>query len=388
MLIAIDGNEANLKTRVGVNRFACQIIWAIYKIVQGSKFKVRGSKKKDFRFLIFLKNSPLSDLPPETDWWKYQVFGPKAFWTWIGLPKRLFFGQPRPDVLFSFSHYGPLFSPIPFMVSIMDLGFLRWPNQFTKKDFLQLKYGTNISAKKASKIVTISQFCKKDIVDTYQVDPAKIAVAYPGWEKVQPRTRTSSVQGESPKLKSLKRKSRTKGDYLLYLGTLKPSKNVEGLIKAFKLLIADTQFANLKLVIAGKKGWLYQDIFQKVADLGLGKKVIFTGFVSDSKANSLIANAKVFVMLSFWEGFGIPALEAMAAGVPVVCSDRAALPEVVANAALLANPDDTKDISDKIKKTLTDKRLRQKLVKLGKQRVKNFDWQKSAKVILDQLTKL
>ena len=391
MLIAIDGNEANLEHKVGVNRYAFEIIWSFYRL------KKTNIDLKKTDFIIFLSRPPRPDLPPETKRWSYQVFGPKFLWTWTGLVKRLYFGSPRPDLLFSPSHYGPLFSPIPFVISIMDLGFLRWPRQFTKKDFFQLKYGTWFSVKKALRVITISKFSKEDVINTYGVDPDLISVAYPGWQKNQGLKKTSlrlplhpravNKQNQKSKFKNPKGEFQISGNYLLYLGTLKPSKNLEGLIEAFRLLTEEKMFSDLKLVIAGKKGWLYQDIFKRSVELGLQKKVIFTGFVPDPEIKKLIRSASVFIMPSFWEGFGIPALEAMAEGTPVVCSNKAALPEVVGKAALLVNPYSAKDISDKIKEILTDQSLRKKLIRLGMNQVEKFDWDDSGQIILNLLIK-
>lgn len=384
MIIALDGNEANVKNRVGSNRFAFEVMWRFYKFkVQSSKWKVGKIK-----FLVFLQERPLGDLPPETDWWRYEVFGPKKFWTWTGLVRRLYFGKPRPNVLFSPSHYGPGFSPIPYVISVMDLGFLRWPEQFTKKDFYQLKYWTKWSVKRASKIIAISQFTKRDIIKTYQVDPKKIVVVYPGYQKIQSYSsgELCPVLGtDDLKLKVVKEKYKISGNYILYLGTLKPSKNIEGLIRAYHILVTSRQLAGIDLVIAGKKGWLYQDIFRLVKRLGLEKRVIFTGFVSDEEAEVLLRGAEVFVLPSFWEGFGIPVLEAMAAGAPVVCSNRASLPEVVGKAAVLVDPRMPEKIAEGIKKVVSDESIRQKLVKEGRRRVRLFSWEKCGKAILDVL---
>lgn len=354
MIIGIDANEANLKERVGVNQFAFEVIWEIYRQRAGE------------RFLIFLSQPPLADLPPEKPWWQYQVFGPQSFWTWTGLVKRLYFGKPRPNVFFTPSHYGPGFSPIPNMISIMDLGFLRWKEQFTKKDFYQLKYWTCWSVKKAKRIIAISQFTKKDILETYGLKKDKVVVAHPGFTKT--------------KKKKKNEKSGIKGKYILYLGTLKPSKNAEGLIQAFSLL----KDKDLKLVIAGKKGWLYQSIFEKTKQLGLEKRVFFPGFVSDSRAETLIKRAQLFAIPSFWEGFGIPALEAMALGCPVLASDQGALPEVIGRAGLIVKPE-PKEIAQGMEKILTDLKLRQELVKQGRERAKLFNWQNCSKIILEEL---
>lgn len=377
MIVSIDGNEANIKNRVGVNQFAFEVLWGAYKL------KAKNKKLGVNKFLVFLSENPRADLPPETEWWRYEVFGPKKFWTWTGLVKRLYFGKPKPDVLFSLSHYGPGFSPIPFVISIMDLGFLHFPQQFTKRDFFQLKYWTRWSVKKAKKIITISKFTKKDVIKTYGVKSEKIVVAPLGFQKI--KDEKLEAKDLSEKLKTIKEKHGINGNYILYLGTLKPNKNIEGLIDAYYILRSRFNISDYKLVIAGKKGWLYQSIFKKVKQLGLENKIIFTGFVPDEKVPILMKGTKLFVMPSFWEGFGIPVLEAMDAGVPVVCSNAASLPEVAGEAALLVNPYNSRDIAEGIRNILTDQKLRQKLIEKGKEQIKVFSWEKCSKIILKTL---
>ena len=372
MIIAIDGNEANIEKRVGVNKFAFELIWSIYRL-----------KPKNSYFLIFLNQPSLKDLPPETSWWQYQVFGPKFFWTWTGLAKRLFFGQPRPDVLFSPSHYGPKFSPIPYVVSIMDLGFLRWPDQFTKKDFLQLKMWTEMSAQKAAGIITISNFSKNDISDTYKINPAKIKVVYPGIKELRIKNLELRIM-----IKKLKREYNINDDYLLYLGTLKPSKNIEGLIRAYNILVS--KYPNIQLVIAGKKGWLYNRVFKLVESLNLKNKVVFTGFVSDQEKEILLASAKALVLPSFWEGFGIPVLEAMSLGTPVVCSRAASLPEVGGEAVIYINdPKSVEEIYNALLKMVKlSNKDRQLLIDKGFSQAKKFSWQKAGATTLEFLQEI
>ncbi len=373
MLVAIDGNEANIDKRVGVNQFAFQTLRHFFHLKEANYQQI---KKVNFR--IFLSDKPRGDFPPEKDWWQYEVFGPKKLWTWTGLVKRLYFGKPKPDILFSPSHYGPLFSPIPNIISIMDLGFLRWPKQFRKKDFFQLKLWTRISAKKATKIIAISKFTKQDIIDTYHIPAGKIKVIYPGFVKQQSR------KSEKQKSKILD-KYNISEPYILYLGTLKPSKNIEGLIKSYKLLINNYEFKNINLVIAGKRGWLYEQIFDLVKQLKLEDKIIFTGFVEENEVQPLMAKAKCFVFPSFWEGFGIPALEAMAAKTPVICSNRGALPEVVGKAAITVNPDEPLEIAQAVKKLLSDKKRQQDLIRLGQKQAEKYSWEKTAKEALEML---
>ncbi len=360
MLIAIDANEANVGKRVGVNQFSFELLNNIYQLRKNS----RNYQYLNFR--IFLNSDPLPDFPPSTEWWQYEVFGPKKLWTLTGLVKRLFLGRPRPDILFSPSHYGPAFSPIPFVISIMDLGFLRWPEQFTKKDYFQLKYWTKKSTKKAAKIITISEFSKRDIVKNYKIDNEKIIVIYPG------------VYGKKINIKSQQKK-----DYFIYVGTLKPSKNIKRLIEAFNKL----DKKEFKLMIVGKKGWLYKDIFKLVKKLKLEKRIVFTGFTKEKEKQQLIADARALVLPSLWEGFGIPILEAMAVGTLVVCSRVASLPEVADKAAIyIDNPQDVDSIAQALAKVLKlNEAERKKLINNGFKQFKKFSWRRSAELVLEEL---
>jgi glycosyltransferase involved in cell wall biosynthesis len=178
-------------------------------------------------------------------------------------------------------------------------------------------------------------------------------------------------------------------DYVLYLGTLKPSKNIEGLVEAFaSIMNSEFKIDNLKLVIAGKKGWMYESIFEKVKKLGLQEDVIFTDFVPEEDKPGLIMGAKVFVLPSFWEGFGLDALNAMACGVPVVVSNVGSLPEVVGNAGVLVDPESPESIARGIKEVLLAPTTKYNSLKgAGLTRVKEFSWEKTARKTLEVLTK-
>ena len=178
-------------------------------------------------------------------------------------------------------------------------------------------------------------------------------------------------------------------DYVLFLSTLKPSKNVEGLLEAFyELRKAFGKEFKQQLVIAGKRGWLYQPIFEKAKNLGLGRSVVFTGFVDEEDKPALIAGAKLFVLPSHWEGFGLDPLYAMAVGTPVVVSNKGSLPEVVGDAGLLVDPDNAKDISKKMESVLsTGKDEYNRLVEKGFRQAAKFSWEETAKETLGVLQK-
>ncbi len=308
MIIGIDGNEANVKNKVGVGYFAYNLLVGLHRQTNGNTF------------WIYLKDKPNLDMPPQTDSWKYIICGPKKMWTRLALPLRLFTQLKKPDVFFSPSHYTPLFSPVPKIVSIMDLGYLDTPGQFTKKDFYQLRSWTEQSIKSSQHIVAISKYCKQDIVDKYAINPSKISILYPII---------------SPPVAIIKKPKYS--NYFLYLGTLKPSKNIPFFISGFaKYLLQGGTVKNL--VIAGKKGWLYDDIFSLVSTLGLQKNIIFTDYVDDPTKWSLLKYAKALVLPSLFEGFGIPVVEAMYTRTSVIASSRGSLPEIASSYGQIIDP--------------------------------------------------
>lgn len=375
MIIGIDGNEANsirpdINARVGVNQYAFGLLCALYKTDEENIYH------------IYLSLPPKDDLPNERDNWKYKVIGPAKFWTQWRLPLELFLKKPRPDVFFSPSHYAPRFSPVPIVISVMDLGFYRFPEQFRKKDLWQLKSWTEYSAKKAAHILTISESTKKDIIARYGVRPEKITVTYPGYDKEKFKYQIPNI-----KIKEIKKRYKIKGEYLLFLGVLKPNKNVESLLEAFKTLTShESRVTSHQLVIAGKKGWLYESIFQKIKELGLEDKVIFTDFIPDEDIPALMAGAKVFVLPSFWEGFGIPVVEAMAVGTPVVVSDAGSLPEIVGDVGVIVNPYDPNSIAEGLQKviSLPENQYNRLKTRVARQAAR-FDWADTARRTLEVL---
>lgn len=364
MIIGIDGNEANVKNRVGVNEYACGLIVALEKLPEAKKHE----------FVIYLKGQPLPNMPKAREGWRYEVLPGGSFWIIRQLMFHLWFSKKRPDVFFSPSHYAPFFLPIPMVVSIMDLGYLRFPEQFKKYDFYQLKYWGLWSMRIAKKIIAISESTKHEILEHYQWSRGKVEVTYPGYDEDKFKNQNSKF-----KIEQIKKKYGITGDYILFLSTLKPSKNVEGLLEAFRSLLAKKEALELKLVIAGKKGWLFNTIFEKVKELGLDNFVIFTDFVPEEDKPALLAGAKVFVSPSFWEGFGLHVLEAMALGVPVVASNVGSLPEVIGDAGVLVDPKNPQDIAFGIKKAIKDYN---KFSKAGLLQAKKFSWEKTARQTL------
>jgi len=364
MLIGIDGNEANLKDRVGVNKYAFELIWGLFKL---------NERQRKHKLIVYLKNEPLKDLPKPSECFEYKIIPGGKFWVLSKLTPYLFLNPEKIDVLFSPSHYLPIFNSIPKVCSIMDLGYLESSGQFEKLTFWQLRYWTAISILASKGVLTISESTRRDIVRHYPFASKKVELTYPGFDK--------NIYGKNISLKeieALKNKYSIVESYFLYLGTLKPSKNIEGLVRAFSLIAG--KYKDMTLVIAGKKGWLFENIFKVVEDLHLKNRVCFTDFVKEEEKPSLIAGAKAFILPSFWEGFGLDAVSAMAIGVPVILSKVGSLPEVGGEAVIYIDPKRKEDIARAMEKVLKmSKSEYNSLINRGFEQVKKFDWGKTAK---------
>lgn len=375
MIIGIDGNEANEKFRVGVHQYA---FWLLKTLAS-----LRKEWESEHQFIIYLKNSPADDFPKEFPGWKYEVLPGGGMWIIKKLMPHLWKNKNH-DVFMSLNHYLPPFLPMPSVCAIMDLGYLENTGQFNRKDFWQLKYWSAISMKVSKYIITISKSAKEDIEKHYKTYGKKTVVIPLGYDKDSFNAHISQER-----INVVLKKYKIDTDYVLFLSTLKPSKNIEGLLDAYaKIINAKAQMLNIKLVIAGKKGWLYDPIFRKVQELKLEEKVIFTDFVPEEDKAPLIVGAKVFAAPSFWEGFGIQVLESLACGTPVVTSHIASLPEVGGKAAIYCDPKDISSISKAIEKVLSMPKLEyNKLSKESINQAKKFSWEQTARETLKILVK-
>lgn len=368
--IWIDGYEANVPQRLGSGRVAFELLKNIEKI----------DKQNDY--LILLPSEPLADLPKERPGWQYKILKPKKLWTRIALPLFLFKSKLKPDVFFSPTHYSPWFSPVKRVVTIFDLSYLRFPEMFEPKDLYQLTNWTKQSIEKASQIVTISQSSKKDIIKTYKIDPKKVTVCYPGYNEELFRP-----VSDKQKIAQVLDKYQIDSPYILFIGTVQPRKNLKRLIQAM------VKIDNLKLVVVGKtsgegrQAWKFEEIVELPKKLEIEDKVIFTGFVPNEDMLYLLNGATAFVLPSLWEGFGIPVVDAMACGVPVIVSNTSSLPEVAGKAGLYVDPNSVDQIEQAIRLISTDKKMHAKLSKLALEQAKKFSWKKMAKQLIEVLEK-
>ena len=364
--IGVDGNEANVEKKVGVSVYALNILKYFHK-----------TANQKIMFEVYLKNPPHIDMPSANKYFEYKVIPGPFLWSQIYLPIYLYFHK-NIDVYFSPAHYLPRFCPVPQVVTIHDLAYLYFPEDFIKKDLWQLKNWTKFSVNKATKIISVSKTTKKDIVKNYGVDENKVSVIYNGFEKTV-GAKTSAVKHSDKKLaRTAKVKLRK---YILFVGTIQPRKNLEVLIDAFSKF-SQTKI-DFKLVIVGKKGWLYEGPFEKVRSMKLEDKVIFTGHISDEELIWYYKNAFCLVLPSLYEGFGIPVLEAMSYSCPTVLSMNSSLPEIGGDASIYFDPKNSDDLLKKLSTLQDNDELRIELISKGKQRIKNFSWKKCGQETLE-----
>lgn len=364
----IDGYEANVPQRLGSSRVAYELIKHLEKIDHKNEYT------------IVLPDPPMEDFPKMRFGFSYKVIKPRKFWTTISLPLALFKEKQKPDLIFSPTHYIPRFSKIKKVAMVFDLSFLHFPNYFQKRDLWRLTNGTKFSALNADHIITISNSSKQDLFKVYGIGKNKITVAYPGYN-----SEIFYFVNNKKKIQNIKLKYKIVGEYVIFVGTIQPRKNLIKLINVF------AKIDSLKLVVVGKttglgrQAWMFEDILKHPKELGIEERIIFTGFIPNEDINLLLNGASAFVLPSLWEGFGIPVVDAMATGTPVIVSNVSSLPEVVGDAGLLIDPNSEDQIEQAIRTITTDKKLALKKSKLGLVQAGKFSWEKQAKTVLKVL---
>lgn len=279
----------------------------------------------------------------------------------------------RLDVFHSPASTIPLRYQGKAVVTIHDMAIYINQQWFPRQGFAT-KVAVPRSLKQAKAVIAVSQSTKQDIVELLQIPAAKIRVVYNGVEEAE---RFSSASADALAKFAISK------PFMLFIGTIEPRKNITGILQALDELRGTAIFKNYQLVIAGKKGWFYNDIFRSVRELGLTKKVIFTGYVSKQEKYVLLNQAELFLFPSLYEGFGLSVLEAMREGTPVITSSISSMPEVAGEAGYLVDPGNTLAIGRAIKQVLADKVLREEMIKKGKEQVKKFNWEKCAKETLE-----
>src|SRR5262245_37484111 len=285
--------------------------------------------------------------------------------------------QDRPDLL-HVQYTAPLACPVPVVVSVHDVSFLEHPEYFTRDRAVQLQFTVRRTVYRAARILTGSEFSKSSILKVYgDLDEDKVVVVpNAAASEFRPIAREAAQA-------AVRDRFRIGAPFVLSVGDLQPRKNQIGLIKAFAKLVRAYPQLKHSLVLAGKETWFAEQVRRAARESGVADRIQFFGFVSDEDLLQLYNACDLFVFPSFYEGFGLPALEAMACGRAVVCSHTSALPEVVDGAAILFDPYAIDEIVRALADLLLDSQLRVRMERLGLQRAAHFSWQKTAERTLE-----
>ena len=369
MIIGVDASRAFFKKRTGIEEYSFQVI------------KHLRNKLKNAEVILYLRPESLDPekcgfkIPKK---WKVKVLKWPRLWTQIGLAWELFIHPV--DTLFVPAHIVPCCHVKKAVIVVHGLEYEFLPEAYSRWDRLYMRWSIKSSCKRAKRVIAVSENTKNDLARLYKVSKRKIDVIYEGYErkKINPR----EVEGKvSSKFKVRNSK------FLLFIGRIEFRKNTLGIIESFEILKNRYNISH-KLVLAGGLGYGYEDVVKKADASEYKDDIVLTGYVDDESKWKLMKNADVFLFPTFYEGFGLPILEAQSLGVPVVVANNSSIPEVVGRymRPLLVDPNDYDRIAKFTYKIISDKDLKNNIVKAGYENIKRFSWdlcaEKIAKVLL------
>jgi glycosyltransferase involved in cell wall biosynthesis len=274
-------------------------------------------------------------------------------------------------LLHGLAFVAPLAAACATVITVHDLSFLRFPSAFRRGNRLYLSVFTKVSARRAARVIAVSESTRRDVIALCGVPPARVVTVPNG---VSP----AFAPADPAAVAAFRQRAGLPDDFILFLGTLEPRKNLVRLIDAYAKLCRGGPADLPRLVIAGAKGWFYEQIFGRVAELGLADRVSFPGFVPAADLPWWYRAARLFVYPSLFEGFGLPVLEAMASGTPVITSTVSSLPEVAGQAAVLTPPDDTDALAAALREVLADRARQAQMAAAGLKQAQQFTWARTA----------
>jgi glycosyltransferase involved in cell wall biosynthesis len=382
MVIGFNAKAAFTQERTGVDEY---VFWFIKTLInKGQNF--------NHQFIFYtdklLKTQTLEDIFGEKlpDFIKIKVIPSKYLWTQGRLAYELY--KNPPDVFFTPAHVLPLTTPPRSVITIHDLAFLYYPelyNPFSPLGLHYLKSVTQNAVKRAAKIIAVSENTKNDLVNLLNVHPTKIFTIYHGAPQANPSIKKyQDISFEqNDKFKEI-----FKNPYILFIGRIELKKNLKNLIRAFNLFterFRNDKQKDVNLVLTGNPGYGYREILKFINQSPFKQNIFLTGHLQGQDKELILSKAKVLALISYYEGFGFPVLEAQSLGVPVVCSSVSSLPEVAGYGALYCRPDDINSIAKAFWDIFNNDDIALKLIKKGFENVKRFSWEKCVDETLEVL---
>jgi glycosyltransferase involved in cell wall biosynthesis len=360
MLIGIDASRAFAKERTGIEEYSYQIIKCLRQDLSKT------------RVVLYLRPRQVVDFDLPVGWRVKKIHFP-FLWTQLGLSLEILF-HPI-DVLFVPAHVTPIFQPRKTIVTVHGLEYEFFPQSYSFWERFYMRWSIKLSCRRAKKVIVVSENTKKDLMRLYRVSENKIRVIYEGIsEEIQ------NFQLHPPEHWINKNKS----PYLLFIGRLEARKNITGIIEAFEILKEKYHLPH-QLILVGKRGYGYKAIKVKIGESKFRKDIKEVGFVSEEEKIELLRGAEVFLFPTFYEGFGLPILEAQALGVPVVTSDLSSMPEIAGAGALLVDPRSPEKIAEAVQCLVSQCEVRSVIIKKGRENTARFSWKQCAQAIAREL---
>jgi glycosyltransferase involved in cell wall biosynthesis len=366
MRIAVDARMGH--TRVGMGVYVSGLISHLGEIDRENEYFITVHKRKNADFVPVQENFAVWETSIS-----YENHLTRDAWEQAYLPLKLH--KAKIDVYHGPNYVLPIFAKNGMVLTIYDMTLFATQDWYNPISRFRTQRLLKISAGKAQKIIAGSENSKRDIIKILGVPEEKVRVIYIGIDGMY------KPINDQHQLDSVKIRSGITNRFILHVGSLNPRKNIPRLIEAYNRLPPDIR-QEYQLVIAGKSGWKADEVFAEVKQIGLEDKVVFTGFMGDNDLPVLMNGADLLAFPSLYEGFGIPPLEAMACGTPVIASNTSSIPEVVGDAALLFDPYNVEEMANAIYRALTDERLRNELRQKGFEHVKQFSWERAARETL------
>jgi glycosyltransferase involved in cell wall biosynthesis len=348
--------------RAGIHHYIAQIINHLPPTSPARRYAVFTRHSED---LVLSEGMNISGTrwPTERRW--FRILWEQLIWPVTARRLRL-------DLLHSMAFITPILSSLPTVVTVYDLSFIYFPERFPTLQRVYLSSQTRRSCQSARRIATISESGRQDVHRFFDVPLNRIHVIHPG---VEPAFRPRP----SLEIEAFRRRHQLPEEFILHVGTLQPRKNLLLLIEAF----AELRRTDLALVLVGGKGWFYDEIFARVEQLGLGSRVRFTDYVPDEELPLWYNAAALLVFPSVYEGFGMPIVQAMACGTPVIAADTSAIPEVTGQAALLFDPQDLRMLTEHMANALNDRQLAATMRQNGLAQAQHFSWPEAGRRMAD-----
>lgn len=366
--LAIDGHVLLQKEKTGVGQTAQYLI---DELVKNQDFEVQINFVDFFGYRCnkLIRHYKKRGCKIKFCWWiPYSIY--IRVFEALNIPYSVLFGR-KNDITLFFEYQVPYGMDTKVANYVYDVNYKVYPDTVDESALKWLNEKLPLYCDRSDTIITISKFSKKEIIKYLNIDDSKIQIVPCGVDCEKYNRKKDMNQ-----INAVRKKYGINGDYILYMGTLEPRKNIALLIEAYASL-TKKKSSLPKLVIAGKKGWMYERLFQMVLDYGLKDRIIFTGYIEDEDSPVLMSGAKLFVFPSLYEGFGIPPLEAMACGIPVIVSDAEALSEVVGDSAEVFHFTDVADLEDRIRRILENEEIRKKFSETGSDWAKKYTWEKA-----------